>query len=242
VLIYFLFFFTNQAVSQKDNEFSDTTLRRNILKWNMTTFILFSYKNINLSYERILKPYRSFSVNAGYFELPFDGLFDSLFVDKTTKKSGFSFAGDYRFYFDKRNKNWAPDGLYWGFYGSYHHYQFENTITFVNRPDIQGNAIFGGDFNIISAGAELGYQFIIKDKLSIDLVFMGPSLSAYQRKFILGGNVNNENEYLDAIWEAIKDKYPYVRDLAESGEIVNNETSTHMGFGLRYVIQIGYTF
>ena len=242
VLIYFLFFYTNQAVSQKDNELSDTTLRRNVLKWNMTTFILFSYKNINISYERIVKPYQSFSVNAGYFEVPFDDLFDSLFVDKKTRKSGFSVSGDYRFYFDKRNKKWAPDGLYWGLYASYHHYRFNNTITYINHPDIQGDVAFGGDFNIISAGGELGYQFIIKDKLSIDLVFMGPSLSVYQRKFILDGNIDNENEQLETIWEALKDKYPYVKDLAESGKIVNNEMSTHMGFGLRYLIQIGYYF
>jgi len=242
VLIYFLFFYTNQVTSQKNNDFSDTTHKRNVLKWNMTSFVLFSKKNINISYERIVKPYQSFSVNAGYFEVPFDGLFDSLFVDKTTKRSGFSVAGDYRFYFDKRNKKWAPDGLYWGLYGSYHHFQFENKITFINQPDIQGDVSFGGDFNIISAGAELGYQFIIKNRLSIDLVFMGPSIAAYQRKFVLGGNVNNQNEQLEAIWEALKNKYPFVQALAESGEIVNNEITTHMGFGMRYLVQIGYTF
>ena len=235
-------FFTYNGLSQNNSEFPDTNYRKNVIKWNMTTFILFSKKNINVSYERVLKPYRTFSINAGYFEIPFGGLFDSLFINNTYEKSGFSISGDYRFYFKERNKKWAPDGLYWGIYSSYHHFQFSNTVQFINRPDIQGDVEFGGNFNIISAGAELGYQFIIKDKLSIDLVFIGPSLSAYSRKFTLGGNVNNENEYLEAIWDAIKNKYPHIQELAESGEIVNNKTKTHIGFGMRYLIQVGYRF
>ncbi len=233
---------TSNTLSQEINEFPDTNYRKNVIKWNMTTFILFSTKNINISYERVLKPHRSFSVNAGYFEIPFDGLFDSLFINRKNQKSGFSVSGDYRFYFKTRNKNLAPDGLYWGIYSSYHYFQFTNTVSFINQPDIQGDVELGGKFNIIGAGAELGYQFIINEKLSIDLVFIGPSMSAYNRKLTLGGNVNNENEYLEAIWDAIKNKYPYIRELSESGEIEDNKAKTHMGFGMRYLIQVGYRF
>ncbi|RLD78176.1 MAG: hypothetical protein DRJ10_10760 [Bacteroidetes bacterium] len=242
VLTISTIFFTFNVQSQNNDELSDTIYKKNVIKWNMTTFILFSSKNINISYERILNPHRSFSINVGYFELPFDGLFDSLFINKTNEKSGFTVSGDYRFYFKERNKKWAPDGLYWGLYSSYHYFQFSNTVSFVNRPDIQGDVKFSGNFNIISTGVELGYQFIIKDKLSIDLVFMGPSLSVYNRKFTLGGNVDNENEYLGAIWDGIKNKYPYIKELAEVGEIESNKAQTHMGFGLRYLVQIGYWF
>ncbi|RLD64170.1 MAG: hypothetical protein DRI95_10870 [Bacteroidetes bacterium] len=234
--------FTYNGLSQNNSEFPDTNYRKNVIKWNMTTFILFSTKNINISYERVLKPHRTFSINAGYFEMPFDGLFDSLFVNRSNEKSGFSVSGDYRFYFKERNKNWAPDGLYWAIYSSYHHFQFKNTIQLINRPDIQGDVEFGGVFNILSAGVELGYQFAIKERLTIDLIFMGPSISAYNRTLTLGGSVNNENEYLEAILDAIKNKYPYFQELTESGEIVNNKAKTHMGFGLRYLIQIGYRF
>jgi len=233
---------TSNTLSQEISEFPDTNYRKNVIKWNMTPFLLFSAKNINISYERILNPYRSFSINAGYFEMPFNGLFDSLFINRTNEKSGFSVSGDYRFYFQDRNKKYAPDGLYWGIYTSYHYFQFKNSIQFVNRPDIQGDVELSGKFNIIGAGAELGYQFIINEKLSIDLVFIGPSISAYQRKLTLGGNVNNENEYLEAIWDEIKNKYPYIKELAETGEIVNNKAKTHMGFGMRYLIQVGYRF
>jgi len=241
-LIIIFLFFTNNTYSQNDINLSDTVYKRNVIKWNMTPFILFSYKNINLSYERILSSHRSFSINAGYFELPFTGLFDSLFVSKSTEKSGFNIAGDYRYYFKERNKNWAPDGLYWGIYSSYHHFKFNNTINIINQPDIQGDVSFGGSINIISVGAELGYQFIIKEKLAIDLVFIGPSLSAYNRKFTLGGNLDNENEYLEAIIEALKDRYPYFNELTEAGVIENTKAQTHMGYGMRYLIQIGYRF
>lgn len=234
--------FADKVLSQNISEFPDTNYRKNVIKWNMTTFILFSKKNVNLSYERILSPHRSFSVNAGYFEFFFAGLFDSLFINKTRKKGGFSVSGDYRFYFKERNKHWAPDGLYWGIYSSFHHFQFETSFNVINNPDLQGGVDFSGRFNILSAGAQLGYQFVIKERLTLDLIFLGPSLSVYNRKLIWDASINNENEYFEAIWGIIKNKYPYFSEIVESGEIVNNKVSTNMGYGLRYLIQIGYRF
>ena len=77
--------------------------KRNVIKWNLTPFLLWSKRNINFSYERVLKPNRSFSVNAGYFELPSTGIYDSLNIENTKKKTGFTISGDYRFYFKNRN-------------------------------------------------------------------------------------------------------------------------------------------
>ena len=90
--------------------------KKNVIRWNITPFLIWDSRNINLGYERTLSPYRSFSVNAGYFVLPslVQGLYDSLNIERTGQKWGFSVSGDYRFYFKKRNKRMAPDGLYWG--------------------------------------------------------------------------------------------------------------------------------
>ena len=233
--------------AQEGFQFPDSVkYRKNIIRWNLTPMILWSKKNVNISYERVLKPYRSFSVNAGYFELPSlaKGVLDSLNIQHSNKKWGFSVSGDYRFYFNKRNKRMAPDGLYWGAYGSYHHYQFQDDIVILNSPEIEGVLNFGAKINILSAGVEMGYQFIIKERLSIDLVFMGPSLSVYSAKMTLDGDIeyDKESEYLQAIYDILSSTIPGFDQLVRDRTVNSNGSKFNVGFGLRYLIQIGYRF
>jgi len=87
-----------QITAQKEFQFPDSAkYRKNVIRWNLTPMLLWSNKNVNISYERVLKPYRSFSVNAGYFELPSltKGLLDSLNIQRSQKKWGLSVSGDY---------------------------------------------------------------------------------------------------------------------------------------------------
>lgn len=243
-----LFLFTLPAKAQKGYTFPDSVkYHKNVIKWNLTPFILWSKKNINLGYERVLSPYRSVSINAGYFELPalFKGLVDSLQIQASNKKSGFSVSGDYRFYFKNRNKKMAPDGLYWGVYSSYYHYQFENDIRVINNPSIQGNLQFGANINILNAGVQMGYQFVVwKDRMTIDLIFMGPSISMYAMSLKLKGNidVDKEDEYLKAIYDILSAKIPGFDQLTTEGKLTTSEVNVSMGFGLRYMIQLGFRF
>ena len=235
------------SFGQKGYEFPDSVdYKKNVIKWNLTPFFLFSKKNINIGYERVVSPYRSFTVNAGYFELPqfTKKLFDSLEIKNSTNRSGFSVSGEYRFYFKKRNRRMAPDGLYWGIYGSFHHTQFKNDIVILNNPSIQGDLLFGAKLNILAAGVELGYQFIIKERLSIDLIFMGPSLSMYQNQLTLGGavDVDEEDEYIQAVYDVLKNIIPGFDNLVKDGEVTSSGSNLSMGFGLRYMVQIGYRF
>ena len=235
------------SLGQKGYEFPDSVdYKKNVIKWNLTPFLLWSKKNINIGYERVVSPYRSFTVNAGYFELPqfTKKLFDSLEIKNSTDRSGFAISGDYRFYFKKRNRRMAPDGLYWGVYGSFHHTQFKNDIVILNNPSIQGDLLFGAKLNILAAGVELGYQFIIKERLSIDLIFMGPSLSMYQNQLTLGGavDVDEEDEYIQAVYDVLKNIIPGFDNLVKDGEVTSSGSNLSMGFGLRYMVQIGYRF
>ena len=121
ILVAVLFICTLSLPAQKGYEFPDSVrYKKNVIRWNITPFLLWSSKNINIGYERVTKPYRSFSINAGYFELPqfTKQLFDSLQIKNTSNRGGFTVSGDYRMYFKKRNRRMAPDGLYWGIYGS----------------------------------------------------------------------------------------------------------------------------
>ena len=154
LLMALSFSFLRPADAQKGYSFPDSVkYKKNVIRWNITPFLLWSKKNINLGYERVVSPYRSFSVNAGYFELPqfSKNLLDSLEIKNSTDRKGLAIAADYRFYFKKRNKKMAPDGLYWGPYASYHHSQFNNKITLLNQ-DPSVNALFGAKVNILAAG------------------------------------------------------------------------------------------
>ncbi|MCF6170657.1 MAG: DUF3575 domain-containing protein [Bacteroidales bacterium] len=243
-----MIFLTGSAGAQEDHAFPDSVkFRKNVIKWNLTPFVLWSKKNVNIGYERILSPYRSFSVNTGYFELPalFTGMVDSLNIQGSRNKGGLSFSGDYRYYFKNRNKKTAPDGLYWGIFASYYHYRFENDITVINSAVIQGNIQFGARLNIFNAGLELGYQFVLwKDRMTIDLIFLGPSLSLYAKKFTLGGelDIDSEDEYLKAIYDILSKSVPGFEQLVNDGEISTSGVNVSMGFGLRYMVQIGFRF
>lgn len=248
LILIFIFSIFTTAFSQKGYEFPDTIkVKRNVIKWNLTPFLLWSTKNINISYERVLKPYRSFSVNAGYFELPSlinKGTLDSLQINNSNKKGGFSVSGDYRFYFKKRNKKGAPDGLYWGVYGSYHHYQFESSMQFIDDPSISGAFTTQGHLNVFAAGVELGYQFIIKERLAIDLIFIGPAISLYNTGMTLDADVevDDEDEYLQAIYDILSGTIPGFDELVGTGSVDNNGASLSLGPSMRYMIQIGYRF
>jgi len=246
-LLFFIIVSSLSVKAQKGYQFPDSVkYKKNVIRWNITPMILWDMSNINLGYERVLNPYRTFSVNGGYFVLPslVEGIYDSLNIQRSGKKWGFSLSGDFRFYFKKRNKKMAPDGLYWGPYGSFHHYQFENSVQIYEGPTISGDVSFGANINLFSAGVELGYQFIIKERLSIDLVFMGPSLTMYSKKFTLGGDldVDEEDEYLQALYDILKNRIPGFENLVQDKELTTSGANMSMGFGLRYLIQIGYRF
>lgn len=202
-------------ISAQSNDSLSGNYKRNVIKWNLTPFIFCSQSNINLSYERVIKPYQSFSINAGYFELPVKGLSSGLKFINTRKHGGFSLSGDYRFYFKKKNLNRAPDGVYFGPYVSSHYYRFQNDIQVVDVPDIQGNLQTETTLGILSAGVQLGYQFVIKDRVTVDLIFLGPSLAAYRGKIVIDGyiTIEEKGEYFETIRNILFDKFPALINL-----------------------------
>lgn len=242
------FLMSMPASAQKGYVFPDSTkYRKNVIKWNLTPFILWSKKNINIGYERVLSPYRSFSVNAGYFELPkfLGDVRDSLSIESSNKRAGLTVSADYRFYFKTLNKKMAPNGLYWGVFTSYYHYQTENEVSVIDNLAIQGSLKLGVKANVFNAGVQLGYQFVVwKDRMTIDVIFMGPSISAYALDFDLSGDIaiDEEDEYVKAIFDILSARIPGFDQLTTEGSLTASDVNVSMGYGLRYMIQIGFRF
>lgn len=243
ITILFFLLLSDTVFAQNDSTFTPG-YKRNVIKWNTTPFLLWSKKNINISYERVLKPYRSFSINAGYFELPSLISLDSLNFTRKQKKNGFGISGDYRFYFKKRNKRGAPDGLFWGPYSSFHYTQYDNYLKVLDSDAAHGELETELNLGIIGVGVELGYQFVIKEKFTVDLIFMGPSYSIYTGRIRFAGDltVDEESEYLKAIHDMLLAKFPYLDDFIKDGTFTNSGFSRNLGLGMRYMIQLGFRF
>lgn len=238
-------FFVLVVLSVQFSQAQDTTalsLRRNTFKIDLTGNLL--YRNaLNLSYERVVKRNQSFVVTAGYQEFPKMASFgENVEGKKEDNRNGYKFGGEYRFYLQKENKFAAPRGVYIGPYVTALGFKSDRKIVY-SGTDVPEEANLNSKLNIVSVGAQLGYQFVFNDRWSIDLVLIGPSYSRYNFKTQLNGDFefdpdNVENEILQSIIE----KFPMLDDLLDQKELNSSGTLDTWALGYKYQFLIGYRF
>ena len=89
-------------------------VHKNVIKFNPTPMMLWDARNITFSYERIINPRQSASLELGYLVLPRlveDTLID--LVDITShQKNGINATLEYRFYLTSLNTRPVPAGIY----------------------------------------------------------------------------------------------------------------------------------
>lgn len=247
-LLYFIFVFTTIISAQEKEDIKPELPKYlNTIKWNPTPMILWSSKNLTFSYERILSPKNSITFTLGYLELP-DLLSDSILgqaiVVSDRKKQGFNINAEYRFYLTKRNGRPIPDGIYLAPYISHYNYHFKNSLDLIGRMD--SAVVFKGDLYALNVGFELGYQFVFKERYTLDLVLFGPSFSYYALNLGLSGNADLEDfgeKLNEDYYNRLKERFPaignniqYQKDLQYKGR-----ASAFTG-GFRYLVQFGYRF
>jgi hypothetical protein len=221
--------------------------RKNIIRWNVTPMAVVGPKSFVLGYERVLKNNQTISLNVGYLEMAprvnSEGETVQLFGD--VKRGGFDVSLDYRFYFKGRNKYPAPDGLYWGPYTSIYNLTFEGAS---NVFDDQGNQIntVGMDMGLTmySLGAQLGYQFIIKDRFSIDLMLMGPSFTRYAFKMNFDAAValDPDDPFYIGLEKLLSTLVPGSEIILDGAEFSATSNTKFSYVGFRYGLQLGYVF
>ena len=212
----------------------------------MTPMAVVGPKSLVLGYERIVKPWQSFSINIGYLELaPYtneDGEVIEFFDE--SKDGGFDISADYRFYFKKRNKFAAPDGLYWGPYAAYYGLWKDASVKIIDNGVIKNSANMDGSFHMISGGVQLGYQFVIKERFTIDLILMGPSLTYYSLDATLDFelDVNPDDPIYKEIYDKILAESPTLANFVKNKEFSAGGRLKFLSYGFRYGIQLGYRF
>ncbi len=218
---------------------------KNVVRVNITYPLLFGSKNFVLGYERIIKPHQSISVNVGLTNLPkvtsFD--LDSLSITSDAETSGYNVSMDYRFYLKKENKFLAPRGVYVGPYAFYYNFKRSNDLNFQSNgavKDLKSEM----KLNIFGGGVELGYQFLLWKRMTIDLVLIGPGIAHYSFEAKVDGelDLDEESEVLEALKTWVDNKFPGA-DLVWGDQSLDAKGSVRTtSVGFRYLIQIGYNF
>jgi len=219
---------------------------KNIIRWNITPMAMVGPKSLVLGYERIVKPWQSFSINIGYIEtepleneegVPLD-IFDQ------NNKGGFDISGDYRFYSKKRNKNKAPDGLYWGPYFSYISVWQDASVKLLDLNTVKNTVYYNGQFSMMSLGVQLGYQFVFKKRFTVDLILMGPSYTYYDLNLALKyeQNINPDDPFYQNLYKIISETSPVLANFIRKGSIDASGRLNFSYYGFRYAVQVGYLF
>lgn len=220
--------------------------KKNTVKFNLTNPLIFGKKAIVLGYERTIGKHQSFTIETGMFSLPSFGLgknSDSLQLESDVIDKGFHIAAGYRFYLAKENKYEAPRGLFVGPYISYNDFSRKNSWM-LNTVDYNGEVKTELGMTLASIGVELGYQFVLWDRLALDFVMMGPSLTSYKFDVDVNNNLSPEDKelFFQRVNDYLSGKIPGYNLVVKEGEFLKNGSFKTTSFGFRYMINIGYRF
>lgn len=220
----------------------DSVRRVNTLKADITSHWL--YRNaVVFSYERVIKKNQSFAVTLGSQQFPtMATLGDSIDVTRERQAKGFKAGGEYRFYLMKENKFGPPHGVYLGPYVSYLNFNNTRDIA-VNHEGTIENASMTTKLNVLNLGFQLGYQFLINNRWTIDIIFIGPSFSNYKLDMTLDGNYNfNTEDIENAAVKKFIDRFPMLKDLINNKDVSSKGTIDSWAYGYRYQFLVGYHF
>ncbi len=218
--------------------------RRNTVKYHLISQALYS-ESFVMSYERVVKPNQSFAIMAGYIQFPLSIKPGIINVSSEGSKNGLMLGGEYRFYLKKENKFAAPHGVFIGPYINFYDFSNERILTITpSDGSTPTEAELKTDINVVNIGFQMGYQFVINNRWTIDMVFIGPSLSQYRLKIRLDGEFDSvdteliENELL----LGLLDKFPLLKDFLDDQEIDIHGNNIKWAPGFRYQLNLGYRF
>jgi hypothetical protein len=231
---------------QAQDSLRSVLFRPNVIKLNLSANVLYSPAFL-VAYERALTSNKSFSVEAGYVTFPkiLPNLGDSIGFLEKISAGGFKIDADFRFYLKKENCHQAPHGFYIAPYIAYYHFKNVSGFTPQDTAFATGQLDFTFTLKSPQIGGELGYQFSLwKDKLTIDLLLLGPSIAYYHAKLGLSGNfdINEESEYLNDLLDHLSENFPVFGDLVENKEVSTSGIADLFYGGFRYSVSAGFRF
>ena len=211
--------------------------RSNIIKLNIPNL---TFGNLTLNYERLLSARNSVALNLGYIrpQKPASLLDSALNFEEgeVGEFSGLTVTAEYRIYGKKKG---AGKGFYYGPYARYANHKL------VFNTDIEDN-LTNADTRLsaVGLGAQIGVQWLIKDRIAIDWGIIGVAAQWYNfsSTFTAVGDEINFDEVRAELEREINDS-----PLSNKLEFTSTENSLQakMPFlfgGARTYISIGYKF
>ena len=244
ILLLSVLLFVQNAYCQEQDTLKK--VRKNTILINLTSPMIFGDNNYVLGYERTVGKHQSFSVHLGTFALGqlininTDSIKD---LNNDVKSRGISFSCDYRFYLAKENKYNSPHGVYIGPYFAFNNFNRTFNIE-ANKPS--GSVQLDADFNfrVTTLGFQLGYQFIFWDRVSLDMILLGPGVSAYKAKVELSTNLTpaQESEFFTKLNEKLQEKIPGYSLVIKPGSFEKSGSVNTTSIGYRYIVMLGFRF
>ena len=228
--------------SRVNGQSTDTTKveKKNVVKLNLTSLLVYETA-ILVGYERVIRKHQTFSIQAGIVSLSLPSFTpsDSLILGASPKNSGYSITGDYRFYLPKENKDAPPHGLYIGPYIGYVHLDNERVFTIGTSSNT-----LKSQFDVLSIGGQLGYQFLLGNRWTLDFIMIGPALTNYKAKMQFTNPIDpsKAGPALQKILEGFATKFPLLNSLAHNEVAEFKGTADAWSAGLRFSMHIGYRF
>jgi len=219
---------------------------RNIIRYDLSGAVVFGINRyVVFGYERLVGKNQSFSFNIGKVGLPnfFNIVTDSFSLSKNSSSGGFNVSADYRFYLKKENRYDPPHGLYIGPYLSFN--RFTRASDWDYRNSSAHNTLHTDtDFKITAFGIEMGYQFIIWNRLALDLLLIGPGCAYYDYKATFDPNIDQatQEQLAQALKQSLTQKFPGM-DFVFAGQSIDASGAMRKwNVGFRYIVHIGYNF
>ena len=230
----------HESMAQQD---STKRVKKNVIKWNLTATALYVDAPL-FEYERVLGRNQSMSLQLGYVTLPFGSSSSGVNYQSNIKKSGFAGTLDYRFYLPKENKDGAPHGVYLAPFLSYYHFENERNVDVTSSTGSVEAMVLNSNISLTSIGGQLGYQFVLGKRWTIDCILFGPSYTYYNVRMAMTGNLPEEeiDENVEEILQALADRYPFIGDLLEDDVAQSSGKVKTWNFGFRYSIHLGFRF
>ena len=220
--------------------------KKNTIKLNLTSPVIFGSKALILGYERVIGKKQSFCISVGAMSLRefLRGQEnDSIRLNGNSKPKGFNISGEYRFYLSKENKFEAPRGVYVGPYYAYNYMGRTNTWD-LNTSTFKGQVSTDLSLKVHTIGAELGYQFVIWKKLAIDLVLAGPGVGFYSVNAKINSNFDQQTQelFFEKLNDYLGEKIPGYDLVINADEMKKTGNFKTTALGFRYVANIGFRF
>ncbi|TMI64675.1 MAG: hypothetical protein E6H07_01825 [Bacteroidetes bacterium] len=245
ILSVIIFLGIQQAVNAQETKKEHKEFK-NSIHFNLTNPFIFSSRSLVFGYERVLNNKRSFSVNFGLTGFPTLDIIDtdSLQENSVIDSRGFNFSADYRFYLADKNKYSAPRGLYIGPYYSYN--LFGRNFSWLLKSTSGSNLLVESDLslNVHTIGFEMGYQFVLWDRLTLDMLMIGPGIGSYSLKASLGTNLSgaDKEKFFELLNDALAEKFPGYGFVIDEGNFKRTGTDKTTTWGYRYMVQVGFRF